>query len=99
VLIGSSSWSHGSLTQKHHRLYTDVDADRRRLAELKRGDFHLWKDLDLAQIEDSGQHELLNWICLAGAMSELNAKVEIIDYVESYVFNSSKCFAAFTPHK
>jgi hypothetical protein len=46
-------------------------------------------------MEDSGQHEVLNWICLAGAMSELGQKAEIVDYVETYVFNSAKCFAYF----
>ena len=50
-------------------------------------------------LDKSGQHEVLNWICLAGAMSELGQKVEIVDYVESYVFNSSKCFALFPPRK
>lgn len=38
---------------------------------------------------------MLNWITLAGAMSELGRKVEIIDWVETYVMNSNKCFAAF----
>ncbi len=38
---------------------------------------------------------MLNWVCLAGAMAELGYKAEIVDYVETYVFNSSKCFALF----
>jgi hypothetical protein len=48
-------------------------------------------------VEASGQHEILNWVCLAGAMTELNYQVEVIDFVETYVFNSSKCFAVFRP--
>ncbi len=96
ALIGSSSWSHASLTEKHQRLYADIEADRRRFEELKRGDYGAWARLDLEQIEQSGQNEFLNWICLAGAMAELNHGVEIIDYVESHVFNSSKCFATFS---
>ena len=99
ALIGSSSWSHGSLTEKHQRLYPDIAADRCRLEELKAGQYQRWKDLDLGALEDAGQHEFLNWVCLAGAMAELKADVEVIDYVESHLFNSSKCFAAFTPTK
>jgi hypothetical protein len=30
-------------------------------------------------------------------MTELGQKAEVIDYVESYVFNSAKCFALFPP--
>lgn len=97
ALIGSSSWSHGSLTAKHQRLYPDLDADRKRYDELKSGRFRDWHRIDLADIEESGQNEFLNWICLAGAMSELDYDAEIVDYVESYLFNSSKCFAVFGP--
>ncbi len=95
ALIGSSSWSHGSLTKKHGRLYPDMEADRRLLEELRSGRFTEWGSLRPEDIEDAGQQELLNWICLAGAMTQTNGRVEIVDYVESYIFNSSKCFAAF----
>jgi hypothetical protein len=97
ALIGSSSWSHGSLTQKHDRLYPDVAADGARYDDLRCGNFAAWRDIALDQIEDSGQNEFLNWICLAGAMSELGYRAEVVDYVESCIFNSSKCFAVFTP--
>jgi hypothetical protein len=97
ALIGSSSWSHGSLTKKHSRLYPDLDADKRRYDELQSGAFRNWGRLTEAEIDDSGQHELLNWIALAGAMAELDRSVEIVDFVPSYVFNSSKCFAIFPP--
>jgi hypothetical protein len=99
ALIGSSSWSHGSLTQKHGRLYPDVAADNKRLEELRDGRFRSWGNLTSAELGDAGQHEMLNWICLAGAMSELDRSVEIVDFVESYIFNSSKCFALFPPTK
>jgi hypothetical protein len=97
ALIGSSSWSHGSLTQKHGRLYPDVDADRTRLTELQSGTFTGWGEIPQRAIEDSGQHEILNWICLAGAMTQLGQPARIVDYVESYIFNSAKCFASFPP--
>ena len=71
AVIASSSWSHAFLVQKHSLLFPDVEADRRFYEALKRGDWHLWKNTTLRTIEDSGQHELLNWFCLAGAMHEL----------------------------
>jgi hypothetical protein len=32
---------------------------------------------------------------LAGAMAELDAKPKIDDWVETYIFQSDKCFASF----
>jgi hypothetical protein len=97
ALIGSASFSHGSLTAKHGRLYPDIAADRARVEELSAGRWTQWGDLSQAAIEDAGQHEILNWVCLAGAMSESSSQCEILDYVESHLFNSSKCFAVFRP--
>ena len=97
ALIASSSWSHAFLTEKHHCLYPDVDSDRARFEELRDGDYAAWGRLSTEQIEDAGQQELLNWMCLAGAMQELDYRPEIIDYVETYIFNSNKCVALFKP--
>ena len=97
ALVASSSWSHAFLTAKHHWIYPDVAGDRARFDELASGNFARWRSLTTAQIEDSGQQEFLNWVCLAGAMDALGRKAEIIDYVESYLFNSDKCFALFQP--
>ena len=47
------------------------------------------------QLEASGQHEVLNWVCLAGAMAELGAKMELVDWVETWIFNAPKCQAIF----
>ena len=97
ALIGSSSWSHAFLTEKNNWIYPDLEADRKRCEQLKSGAFVKWGALDGAELESAGQHELLNWICLAGAMSELGRSAEIIDFVETYVYNSNKCFAVFPP--
>ena len=97
ALIASSSWSHAFLTEKHHCLYPDVASDRARFEELREGDYAAWSRLSTEQIEDAGQQELLNWMCLAGAMQELDYRPEIIDYVETYIFNSNKCVALFKP--
>ena len=97
ALIASSSWSHAFLTAKNHWIYPDHGGDRQRLEELREGRFAEWRELTHEVIEDAGQHEFRNWICLAGAMTELGAGVEIVDYMESYVLNSNKCFAVMRP--
>src|SRR5262249_54082880 len=61
AVIGSSSWSHGTLTAKHSFLYPDVEADRRRHQELAAGELRRWRDLDPREMQASGQHEMLNW--------------------------------------
>lgn len=93
AIVGSSSWSHASLTSMHGYMWGDVDSDREHLEQLRRGEFRAWRDLDQEQIIRSGQHEMRNWICLAGAME--GKQVEVLSYAESYVFNSSKCLALF----
>jgi hypothetical protein len=97
ALIASSSWSHAFLTEKNAWIYPDLESDRARFEELRGGRYDAWRRLTTAQMEGAGQHELLNWVCLAGAMAELSRKPEIVDYVETYVFNSNKCFALFPP--
>lgn len=97
ALVASSSWSHGFLTEKHHWLWPDIESDRQRFEELRAGNYAAWRQVTTAQIEAAGQQELLNWMCLAGAMEALDRKAEIVDYVETYIFNSGKCMAVFRP--
>ena len=97
ALIASSSWSHAFLTPKNNWLYPDHESDRARFEELKDGNYEAWRRITTPQIEDAGQQELLNWMCLAGAMEELKRKPEILDYIETHVFNSQKCLALFKP--
>ena len=97
ALIASSSWSHAFLTDKHHRMWPDMESDRVLFEDFKAGNWDAWRKLPTPQIEAAGQQEMLNWMCLAGAMEELNRKPEILDYVETYVFNSEKCLALFNP--
>lgn len=96
AMIASSSWSHAFLTRKYDWLHPDHASDRQRLEELRNNRFDCWRGLTRDQLEDGGQHELLNWVTLAGAMTELGRRAEVIDYVETYVLNSNKCFAAWT---
>ncbi len=93
VVIGSSSWSHASLTPKNNFLWPDVETDHKRLAELESGEFSKWRDLTPEEIVDAGQHEILNWIALAGAME--GRKPEILAFADSYITNSEKLVCIF----
>lgn len=98
ALIGSSSWSHASLTEKNHRLWPDVETDKIHYEELRSGKYARWKALTSSEIEDAGEHEMLNWICLAGAMDALRRRTPTYaEFAESWVSNSSKVFAIFEP--
>jgi hypothetical protein len=93
AIIGTSSWSHASLTNVHGFVWGDVDEDLRRYAELEAGEQHKWRELDPKRMRASGQHEMRNWICLAGAME--GRQPHILAFAETYVFNSCKCIAVF----
>ena len=95
ALIASSSWSHAFMTRKHSFLYPDTAADRALFESLKSGDYAAWRAITLDQIEDSGQHELLNWFCLAGAMSELGRSPDTAMFIETNIMNSNKVIATF----
>ena len=95
AVIASSSWSHAFLTDKNWRLYPDIESDRAYYESLVSGDFTRWHEAELYQLEESGQQEMLNWFCLLGAVEALDLTATYTDYVESYAFNSNKCFAIF----
>jgi Catalytic LigB subunit of aromatic ring-opening dioxygenase len=95
AVIGSSSWSHAFLTRKGHGLYPDVESDRARLVELRDSRHAEWRNLELETLVDAGQHEFLNWVCLAGAMAE--RKADVLAYGESWIFNSDKVAVVFRP--
>jgi len=97
ALVASSSWSHAFLHDKAWRLYPDIERDRTLYEALKNGEFRAWRETTLESVEGSGQQEMLNWFCLAGAMSELGRKPNWSQWIESYAFNSNKCFAIFEP--
>ena len=79
AIVASSSWSHSFLTEKNHQLWPDVPADRRLYEALEQADYSSWHRYTTDQIEDSGQHEVLNWFCLLGAMEELGRKPDRLD--------------------
>ena len=97
ALVASSSWSHAFLCEKTKHLWPDVEADRCLYDALVRGDAEVWRNTKLADVEYSGQHELLNWFCLVGAMTELGHRVQWSQFTETYVYNSDKVAAVFGP--
>ena len=66
-------------------------------ALLQRLDYETWRNVPLAAIEDSGQQEMLNWYMLVGAMEALGRKPDECEFIETWSFNSNKCFATFIP--
>jgi hypothetical protein len=97
ALLASSGWSHAFLTAKNHFLWPDTPADRRLYDALRTGDWQAWRDYPAEAVEDSGQQEILNWMCLAGALNELGRKPRETGFVDTWIFNSSKAFLIAPP--
>jgi hypothetical protein len=97
AIMASSSWSHSFLTEKNWQLWPDVAADRHLYEALERGDYDIWHGYTTDQIEDSGQHEVLNWFCLMGAMEELSRKPDKATFIETWAFVSPVVFAYWPP--
>ena len=95
ALMASSSWSHAFLVDKTYRLQPDIQSDRALYDAMVSGNYEYWHHYTLAQLEESAQQEVLNWFALMGAMNELGMRVTWSEFVETYVYNSSKVAAIF----
>ena len=95
ALIGSASWSHSSLSSNTQQIIPDHASDRMLLDAMKAGNYDYWKNLNRETIEAAGQHEILNWMPLIGAMKALGRKAVVQDYIETYLFQANKVFAYF----
>jgi len=95
AFVASSSWSHAFLNDKDWHLRPDTEADRRLYDALVRGDYTTWTSVTGKEIVEAGQHEMLNWFCLLGAVAEEDLRLTWSDLVTTDVFNSNKCFATF----
>ncbi len=96
ALIASSSWSHCFLSPKNGYLWPDHEGDRILFNAAEQADYATWRKRSLAEMEHSGQHEMLNWMALMGAMEALDKKKPVIqDYMETYILASDKCFLSF----
>jgi len=97
AIVASSGWSHAFLTEKTHYLYPDRGADRALYDAIRSGNFQFWRNYSALQIEESGQQEVLNWMCLVGALNEMNRVPAEAGLVDTWIFNSSKCFVIAPP--
>jgi predicted class III extradiol MEMO1 family dioxygenase len=95
ALIASASWSHASLSSNSKNIIPDHDSDQKLLKSLLEGDYEYWRKLSRQTMENAGQHEILNWMPLMGAMSYLNKKPVLQDYVDTYLFQANKVFVYF----
>lgn len=95
ALVSTSSWSHAFLCDKTWRLMPDMDADRRLYDQMVGGDYQALARNSLAEIEEAGQQETLNWFALFGAMQRAEQPLRWSTFVETYVFNSNKVFAIY----
>lgn len=95
ALVASSSWSHAFLNDKSWHMRPDNESDRSYYEALVAGDHGTWLEATGKSIIANGQHEMLNWFCLLGAVSELGLTLTWSDFVETQIFNSNKAFAIF----
>jgi hypothetical protein len=97
ALLASSGWSHAFLTEKNYFLYPDTPADQAMFEALRDGNYNFWRDYSAQSVEESGQQELLNWMCVAGALAELKRTPNEAEFIDTWIFNSSKCFLVAPP--
>ena len=75
AIIASSSWSHSFLTHKFNCSKFDEDFDQRNLELLKNGKGSQIADLTPEEIQQSGDHEFLNWLVPLGVLGDRPAKI------------------------
>ena len=91
AIVASSSWSHHFLTHKFNLRQFDEEFDRRNLELLRRGEGSKLAELTPEEIQESGDHEFLNWIITLGVVGDRPA--EIVDVLDSQSQVSFKVFA------
>ncbi|MCH7606662.1 MAG: hypothetical protein IH962_05865 [Chloroflexi bacterium] len=91
AVIGSSSWSHSFLTHKYDCSRFDDDFDRRNLELLKDGQGSKIAELTPEEIQQSGDHEFLNWLVPLGVLGDRPAR--IIETLDEQSQISFKVFA------
>lgn len=97
ALLASSGWSHGFLIPDNHYIIPDIAADRYLYEALCAQDYRVWRDYPLDRLVAAGQHEVINWMCLVGALDELGRGPGETEFIETWIFNSSKVFLISPP--
>ena len=91
AVIASSSWSHSFLTHKFNCSRFDDEFDRKNLELLEKGQGSKIAELTPEQIQQSGDHEFLNWLVPLGVLGDRPAR--IIDTLDEQSQISFKVFA------
>jgi hypothetical protein len=90
ALVAGTGWSHTQNTSwEKNWVHPHMEGDRKRYDEWASNRFDTWDNFTYEDLEEYGQWEHLCWIVLAGAMTELGAKVEYSDFQENWCFNSN----------
>ena len=80
AIVAGVAWSHTQNTSwERCWIHPDQEADKRRYQEWVNGEYASWRDWSFEDMEEHGQAEHLCWIALAGAMTELGAKLQYSD--------------------
>jgi len=82
AVVASSSWSHSFLAHKFQCREIDIEADQRSLEFVRTGQGSKLAELTPEEIQDSGDHEILNWIIALGILGDRPA--EIVDVRDSH---------------
>ena len=82
AVVASSSWSHSFLAHKFQCCAIDLEFDRHNLELVQRGEGSTMAELSPEAIQQSGDHELLNWIIALGVIGDHPA--QIVDVRESH---------------
>jgi hypothetical protein len=91
ALVAGTGWSHANDSGwEFERLHQDVEADLRRFEEWRNNQFDRWgESFNFEDMEKHAQWELLMSIILAGAMTEIGAKVKYADLFARTILNST----------
>ncbi|MEE8519671.1 MAG: hypothetical protein V3S98_11150 [Dehalococcoidia bacterium] len=91
ALVAGVGWSHANDTGlEFERLHPDIDADAARFEQWRNNRFTEWGDnWSFEEMEEHAQWEMLITIILAGAMSQIGAKIAHTDFLPTWLFNSN----------
>ncbi len=90
ALVAGVGWSHSQNTSWERQVLTpDAEADKKLHEQWRNNRFADWANMTLEELEDSANWELTCWIALAGAMTEIGAKVQHSHLEENYAFGSN----------
>ncbi|WP_433503192.1 extradiol ring-cleavage dioxygenase [Pseudonocardia halophobica] len=95
AFVASSSWSHAFLADALWHIRPDTAADERLYELLVEENYDELAKTTSRQVVEAGQHEILNWFCLLGAVRELKLPRQWSTIVTTDVFNSNKPFALY----